>query len=400
MSDSNTFRDGLADELVARAQALQPLLRQNAMSAELDREVSAENIQALHKADIWALTLPKRWGGLGVSATTWARVGLELAKGCPSTAWVFFILSSGAWTASLASDEIQEDVFSDGIPRVCGGVAPPGLALEVEGGYLVTGRWPYSSGCTNATWGSYTVVRRSLSDVDTPGAVAFVPISEVFIEHTWRAAGMRGSGSHTSVLRDHFIPKHRLMPPETPLGVHTPGKKHVGAPSDYWPMMQLLRATFLGPLVGIAEAVLEETAKNAKQRGVTYTEFTRQVESQVIQRDIGEAAVKIRTGRMLMERLTRSLDAAALARRPIEYAERAANRSEIAFAVDILCSAVDKLMFIGGSSAFQDSSDLQRYWRDINIAARHANLIPNVGYEIAGRAYLGVEPNLMPTHWI
>jgi alkylation response protein AidB-like acyl-CoA dehydrogenase len=104
----------------------------------------------------------------------------------------------------------------------------------------------------------------------------------------------------------------------------------------------------------------------------------------------------IHTAHVLMDTANRGLDEAAIARRPLEYLEQTRNKGETVFATDLLAKAVDKLMYVAGSSGFMENTPLQRYWRDLNCAARHAANVPNVGYEMYGRALMGVEPNIAP----
>jgi alkylation response protein AidB-like acyl-CoA dehydrogenase len=97
-----------------------------------------------------------------------------------------------------------------------------------------------------------------------------------------------------------------------------------------------------------------------------------------------------------MDAANRLIDEAALAERTITYLEQTRNKGETVFATDLLIKAVDKLMYVSGSSGFSENTPLQRYWRDLNVAARHAANVPNVGYEMYGRALMGVEPNIAP----
>jgi 3-hydroxy-9,10-secoandrosta-1,3,5(10)-triene-9,17-dione monooxygenase len=104
----------------------------------------------------------------------------------------------------------------------------------------------------------------------------------------------------------------------------------------------------------------------------------------------------IHTARLLMDAANKLIDEAALAERPITYLEQTRNKGETVFATDLMVKAVEKLMYVSGSSGFSENTPLQRYWRDLNMAARHAANVPHVGYEMYGRALMGVEPNIAP----
>jgi len=395
MASDFGFNDSLTDELLDRAKSLQPLLLQQAPAAERNRRLADEVVQKVRDAQLFNVCLPRRWGGLCMSATSMARIGYELAKACPATGWVYAISNSSAWVGSLGPDAMQEAVFADGVPLTCSAINPPGQFKEAAGGVLATGAWPYASGCYHSSWGMFGLGAKDEHGHFIPGGNIWVPMSQVTIEDTWHTAGLRGTGSNTIVAKDLFVPAHmRVMPEEnTPFA---PGRKHVGEATDYFPLLPHLRSVMLGVLVGMADAVLERVAAAAKSRGIVYTTYTRQSDSHVAQKETGEAGAMINGARVLMLNACNTVDRAALSRRPMEYLAQTRNRSETALATDLLVKAVEKLMYVAGSSAFMEKNDAQRYWRDLNMAARHAANVPHIGYEMYGRALLGVEPNIAP----
>jgi alkylation response protein AidB-like acyl-CoA dehydrogenase len=394
MLDKTRFGDERVEELVDVARALRPYLLEKAALHEQNRRLDDEVIGKLVAADLFKVAVPRRWGGLCLSAHGMARIALELAKGCPSTAWVFCISNSSSWVASLHSDTVQEDVFADGVPIMCSAVNPPGTFTKTDGGYIVNGAFPYASGCLHSSWGMFSLGSKDAHGHFVPGGQFYAPMSDATIRDTWFVAGLKGTGSNTVVFKDVFVPERRVMPPSV-MG-HPPGKKHVGEPSDYFTLLPHLRSVMLGVLAGMAEAALELVTAGTSKRGIVYTTYARQTDSHVIQKEIGEAATMIHTARVLMDTATRGLDEAALARRPLQYLEQTRNKGETVFATDLLARAVDKLMYVSGSSGFMENTPLQRYWRDLNVAARHAANVPNVGYEMYGRALMSVEPNIAP----
>jgi len=227
-----------------------------------------------------------------------------------------------------------------------------------------------------------------------PAGQFYAPLSDATIQDTWFVAGLKGTGSNTVVFKDAFLPERRLVPPAPP--GHPPGKKHVGEPSDYFALLPHLRSVMLGVLVGMAEAALEIVTGGTSKRGIVYTTYARQTDSHVVQKEIGEAATMIHTARLLMDRANQLIDEAALKQRQITYLEQTRNKGETVFGTDLLVKAVEKLMYVSGSSGFMESTPLQRYWRDLGVAARHAANVPQVGYEMYGRALMGVEPNIAP----
>jgi 3-hydroxy-9,10-secoandrosta-1,3,5(10)-triene-9,17-dione monooxygenase len=394
MLDKARFGDERVEDLVAAAKSMRPYLLEMAPKHEQDRRLDADVINKLLAADMFKVAVPRRWGGLCLSAHGMAQVAVELAKGCPSTGWIYCISNSASWVASLAPDAVQEDVFADGVPIMCSAVNPPGTFTKTDGGYVVNGAFPYSSGCFNSAWGMFALASKNAEGRFIPAGQFYAPMADTTIQDTWFVAGLKGTGSNTVVFKDAFVPQHRLVPPAPP--GQPPGKKHVGEPSDYFALLPHLRSVMLGVLVGIAEAALEVVIGGTSKRGIVYTTYARQTDSHVVQKEIGEAATMIHTARVLMDTANRLIDEAALNQRTISYLEQTRNKGETVFATDLLVKAVDKLMYVSGSSGFMESTPLQRYWRDLNVAARHAANVPHVGYEMYGRALMGVEPNIAP----
>jgi 3-hydroxy-9,10-secoandrosta-1,3,5(10)-triene-9,17-dione monooxygenase len=134
--------------LISQATELAPLLERNASRTESDRRIAEENIRALERAGLMDLLIPKRLGGQGVTMKTSLAISAALAKACPSTSWVQTLMNVSAWFATRASHRVQEEIFGQpGRPRLCGSLAPNKIIQRVEGGYLISGEWDFTSGC-------------------------------------------------------------------------------------------------------------------------------------------------------------------------------------------------------------------------------------------------------------
>jgi alkylation response protein AidB-like acyl-CoA dehydrogenase len=396
------YNDAAEKELIGRARELQPMLRKAGPQQDIDRRISDDVFRELTDAGFWEMASPRRWGGLGTSATCMARVGAELGKGDPSVGWVYTVLHGTTWVASLGPDELQEAVFGNGEhPTICGAVSPPGEAAEVDGGYIINGKWAYCSGSRHAEWGQFGCNIKKADGTVEPGGNAYIPMDEIVIEDSWFMVGMKGTGSETCIAKDIFIPKERFFHlAKLGAGNHPPDKKHVGEPSDYWPFMPFLRATAHGMVIGAAEAMLEEVVAAADKRPIIYTTYTRQADSAVVQGQLGKIFAKVAAARLLMEKSCGQIDSAGLTMTPMTPMERAASKGEGSFTIDLLAEACNDLMFLAGSGAFAEHKLLARFWRDLNVGARHTANLPYVGYEILGKALLGVEPNISPADFI
>jgi 3-hydroxy-9,10-secoandrosta-1,3,5(10)-triene-9,17-dione monooxygenase len=382
------------EEFIRRATALRPLLEQNAALTEAERRIPQEIIQALENAGLFELMVPKRFRGHGLSMESVLRVSAELAKGCPSTSWVQTLMNVSAWFATRAAHRLQKDIFSKTIrPRLCGGLMPSCDLQPVDGGVLVTGRWDFTSGCWHSNWCICGIPILNGGVRTDESGWAFIPMSDLTIEDTWFAAGMKGTGSNTVVANKLFVPSHRLM---SLRGEHADtdwAARYEPEPCDFWPLMSVLVLVLIGPVLGAAEAALEAVITGAHQRGIKYTIYHRRSESAVVQHDIADAAMMIDTARFHTFRAAADVDRAGAGMQP-DYVTRARLRADCGYAARVLCDAVNLLASIAGGSAFKEANPVQRYWRDVNVAGRHSALITATGLEIYGRALLGVEGNI------
>jgi alkylation response protein AidB-like acyl-CoA dehydrogenase len=400
MNDVLAFASDIEEGLIAAVREIRPLLRRNAPIGESQRSMTDEVLRALEQLGMWSLITPRRWGGKGVSSAAFSRINREVAKGDPAVAWVVQIINGCTWIASLTSDRLQEEIFAQGVPRICSSFAVAGTAKPAPGGYIVDGTWPYNSGCRQSSWGQYLVNLQRPDGTIGPGNFVYIPMNEMEIKDTWYTVGMQGTSSDSVVGKNIFVPEHRFVSAEKTFGYREPGKSHVGAPSDNWQVFPLIRAAGLGQLVGAVEAALELAWEGAQRKPVPNTTYTKQMNSPVIQRNLGEAAAKIDTAALLVDSLCDVQDQAALTGRQFTPLERARQKAGCAITIDLLSSAFDKIMFVGGSSAFAYANEMQRFWRDFNTAARHAIYLPDFGYEVYGAMRLGINQTAVPPNLV
>jgi alkylation response protein AidB-like acyl-CoA dehydrogenase len=381
------------NQLVTDAASLRPLLEDAAAAHEADGELLPEVVGALEAIGAFKMGAPRRLGGLGVSLTTMSDVVIELAKGCPSTAWVVSIINSCVWAASQTPLRMQRELFVDGVPKICQPQTVPGTAVSDGDDYLISGRWSYGSGSHHSDWALCRVAQ------DKVMMIAAVPLSDLAIENTWQVAGMRGTGSDTLIAKDVRVPADRVCLASEMVRPKDGTEGYVVELTDRFGYVPFLRSKALGVLVGIAEGLLEAAMSMADKPLLTTT-YERKRDSAVFQAKVGEAAAKINAAKLVMYDGAGSNDRAAADGRSLDYAERSTNRGNVGVAIDLLTSAVDMLMTLSGSSAFANSNRAQRFWRDFGVSSRHIAFSVDASYEIYGRYKLGVDPNISPLEYI
>ena len=384
----------LRQVLVERAGRLQPLLEANAATTEASRRVAEENILALREADLFQLAVPKRFGGLQTDIRTIMEVSRELGRGCGSTAWVVALNSSASRILGMASAQAQNDVWGNGTTSLFGSFPGVTTAKRVSGGIIVSGKWAYASGCLHANWGLLGVPLLDESGVAIGKGMGVFPASDFTIEDTWHSAGMKGSGSNTIVVDEVFLPEHRIssmaamLGPDTP----TPYKDEALYRSSFFPSFPL---SLLGPLLGMASRALEYVIEKASTKGIFLTTYQAQSSSNGFQAALGKASILIETAHLHASRAADVVDQGARDGHDLAYAERARLRMDAAHAAECVVKAIDMLMYAHGSSSFMEQSPLQRIWRDVATASRHAVLLPEIAAEAYGRSLLGVQENMV-----
>src|SRR5438309_7935903 len=197
--------------MVERARALIPLLAERAPAAAAARQLPAETIAEYRGAGILRILQPKRFGGMQGRFSLFSRIVEELTYGCASAAWVYAVLAEHQWIIAQYPEEAQIDVWGEDPKAVAASsLAPREAARHVPGGWRLSGRYPFSSGCDYAQW---AIIGAFLGEKGDPRHIAYllVPLAEVEIVDDWQVLGLLGTGSKSLVLHDVFVPEHRSV---------------------------------------------------------------------------------------------------------------------------------------------------------------------------------------------
>jgi len=396
MSGTTTAPDTAT--LLARAAAMRPILERNADKTDSLRRLADENVQALKDAGLCRLMVPARFGGYQTSVRTYVDVLAEIGRGCGSTSWVASLVNVCAWLAALFPDRAQADIWgADSDAWIAGSLAPNGQAVAVDGGWRVSGRWPWASGSLHAQWAACGIHMKNERGEMVNFGLSLMPMHDLRIEDTWFMAGMKGTGSNTIVATDAFVPEHRFLPyPQAFAGTY---RTEFTDETVYRVALVPVTVLILAPSqLGVARAALDHAVAKAPTRGITHTNFATQAESSGFQMQIAEAAMKIDTATMHVQRAADDLDRAAAEGRLMDLTARARVRMDTALAAKYCRDAVELLVAAHGTSSLADANRMQRLWRDVHTASHHAITEWQVNLEVYGKAMLGVEPNI--THLI
>ncbi|MFE9252478.1 acyl-CoA dehydrogenase family protein [Streptomyces sp. NPDC007088] len=391
-----------ASSLVEAARALSPVLLREADEAERESRLTAEATRALRLAGMFRLGVPRSLGGHELPLTACVDVLAELGQSCPSSAWVVMLSYGAQQIAASFGEQARLDLWGDGadVP-MCGVFGSAGVTAEpVEGGLLVFGRWSWASGCRQAEWGVFGVpLARSGARGTEPGAgpgtrpgVALLPMSRLAVEATWDMAGMRGTGSDTVVADGVFVPHHRTRP-----FAEVVAHEERACEPLYRVPPGSLTLTTAAPLLGAARAVLRTTLESVERgKPMAMSLHPRLADSPSVQAALADATTLIDSASLHLARSAAAVDAAAASPAAPSLLDRARVRMDVGHACTCLLQAVRLLLTVNGASGFSRARAVQRYWRDLETAARHPTLNPGLAREMYGRALVGDQRPVSP----
>ncbi len=380
-----------AAELVARARALAPKLRERAVKAERDRNIPQESVDEYIAAGLIHTLQPRRWGGYEHDHEVMFDIAIELGKStCGSSAWCLNYLGDHAGLLAHFPEEAQHDVWSrDKAACIATSAAPTGKVSVAPGGYKLNGRWSWCSGLRHSQWIMIggLVFREGEDHPDM--RLYLVPVSQVKQDDTWFCAGLRASGSNTSVLDDVFVPEHRSVAFATLRDACSPGSKLNSNPIYRGPFLAVHSYALLGPALGAARGGYADFTQWTRQRYLTYTQIN--IAQHVpVQIKLAEIAAQIDVAELLARR---SLATARKDYAGMTMETRALLRRDYAFAMKTLRDAMDGLIKISGSSGLMEGNSVQRCWRDVHAISSHVVMNWDVPAENYGRMEFGLGIN-------
>ena len=367
---------------------LAPQIRSCADEIEAERELPKLLFERLADAGLFHLALPRTLGGLELDLPTYVQVIEELGNADASTAWM---VNQGAIFATYAARmprDVARSIWVD-TPRsvVANSPAPTAKAVVVPGGYRVTGRQGFSTGCRHAAWvaaHSHVVENgrlRLLDDGQPEARYLFVPVAEAELLDTWHVRGMRGTGTHHFAVNDVFVPAERSV-----LSVWVP---LVGTGPLYQiPRTLLFASGDAAVALGVARACLEAFVELAGAKTPrAMKELLR--DQPLVQASVGHAEAHLRSGRAFLTDAVSEIWDCVSAKATISVDQRATLRLATTHAIRLAVQVVDTAYNAAGATAVYEGHPLQRHFQDIHVISQHLQA-RFTHYELVGRHWLGL----------
>jgi alkylation response protein AidB-like acyl-CoA dehydrogenase len=368
-----------ADELVARARELVPLLRRNALDAVKLRRLPDESVDALTDAGIFRMTQPRRFGGYELDAASAGDVMSIVASGCVACAWVLGIYTGVDQLVRGLREEAMAEAYSGPHPRfaaVFGRVG--GRARRVDGGFRLIGRgvWPFNSGCHHATW---DLLIMAIEEPDGSEWIAqvIVPMSELTILDDWYVGGASGTGSNSVTAEELFVPEHRVAPSL----LHNRETAAKAIPLS----LRIAIATSM-PL-GIARQALEAFLDGARTATLKQLGFPSLAETPIAQHAVAEAAIRID---LIDAHIMWAQDIARRYDDSPPPAELAAIRAGNAYCLRMAREAIEGLYDVSPPRSIGEDQVIQRLAREARAFERREQNGPLVNREAYGRFLCGL----------
>lgn len=360
-----------AQEMLAAARAMGPALRMRRAQCKADFRVPDETVSEFREAGFFKVLQPKQWGGYAMDPQVFYTLGVEIARNCPSSAWVLGVIAVHNWQLAVFDDQAAQDVWAeDPSVLISSSYAPVGKVKLVDGGFRLSGRWSFSSGSEHCKWAFLgAVVPTPEAPFDMSNYRTFlVPIEDYEIVHNWDVVGLQGTGSHDIVVEDAFVPEHRTHKSMDGFLCENPGNAVNDAALYRMPFMQVFVRAVCTATLGACEGALESFIEVARTRQVGPNKmkndpFARQLAA--------ETRASIEEMKLTMIRNFDAMMDHCRAGTPIPIDDRVRYRYDSAVVADRCLALSGRMLKAAGSGGIRMDSELLAFHLDMLASQAH-----------------------------
>lgn len=388
----------MGNTVLESVRALLPGIADRAQTADESGRIPEKTVRELTDAGVFRMLQPRPYGGLESDPVRFYEVVRAISAACCSTGWITSVLGVHSWQLGLFTGQAQEEVWgTDQDTLVSSAYAPVGRLTPADGGYTLTGRWSFSSGCEYAGWallGALVVGDQGrLVDFMT----VLVPRSDYRIEEVWDVVGLRGTASNDILVDEAFVPAHRMIRNYELAQLKGPGQKVNSGPLYRIPFAAVFTSAITAPVIGAVTGGYDSYLSLMKERVRLSLGGGRFAEDPYAQAAIGRAASEIDTTILQMDRNIRELTAHATERSDIPAELRLRTRRDQVRGTERAVAAIDLLFRTAGGNSLRRGNPIERAWRDAHAGSVHVANDVERTLAMYGRGEFGltVEDNLV-----
>ena len=357
-------------EVLERIRELTPSLRDRAAAAEEGRRLPDESVKELKETGIVKLLQPKRFGGHEADPRIFYESLLSVAAACGSTGWVCGVVGVHPWQIALFPDKVQHEVWGDDPDTwVSSSYMPGGRMTPTDGGYVLNGRWSFSSGCDHCQWVILGVMLDRGEGAPPEMWNVLIPRSDYRIEDVWHVMGLCGTGSNDIIVEDLFVPSHRTINLVNMFNWESPGLEVNTSPLYRLPFGTMFANAITGAIIGMAEGILAENLEYTKAR--VSKSWGKASDDPYTVSAIGRAASEVDACRTQLLRNIGGMYETALKGEPITLEARSTARRDQVEGTARAIAAIDEIFDRSGAGTISLSNPIQRLWRDAHAGRHH-----------------------------
>ncbi|HEY3013885.1 MAG TPA: flavin-dependent monooxygenase [Nocardioides sp.] len=387
----------MSREVLDGVRDLLPTIRERADDAERLRVLPEATVKDLEATGFFRLLQPRRYDGFEADVIDFYTAVRDIAGACGSTGWVASVVGVHPWQVALFAEEAQDAVWgSDTTTRLSSSYAPTGRAVVAEGGYQLSGKWSFSSGCDHASW----VLLGGLV-FDAEGQVVdfktfLLPREQYQIVDVWNVVGLRGTGSNDIVVEETFVPEAFTLSMSDTGRCRGPGQAVNTGDLYKLPFHSVFTSTITTPIVGMAYGAYAEHVEMQQRRvRAAYVGEKASVDPFAAVR-IARASGEIDAAWALLVNNIREEQALVARGEQIPLSLRLKVRRDQVLGTQRAIDAIDELFEASGGRALAEGTYLQRAWRDAHAGRVHAANDPERALQLYGAAEFGhkIDPGM------
>jgi 3-hydroxy-9,10-secoandrosta-1,3,5(10)-triene-9,17-dione monooxygenase len=385
--DGSAFSMGSARavRLIEAARDLQPVLRERAQKCRAQCKVPDETIADFHEAGFFKILQPGEYGGYEMDPQVFYAVGLELARACMSSSWVLGVVAVHNWQLNLFDSQASRDVWGgDPAVLISSSYAPMGRVSPVDGGYMLSGRWSFSSGSEHCQWVFLgAVVPTEDAPWDMRNFSTFLlPRSDYTIEKNWDVVGLQGTGSHDIVVDNKFVPTHRVHRMKED---HSGDKHRAKAPLYRLPFMQVFGRAVCNASLGAVEGMLDNYIEVGKTRIAGPVPMKNDPAARKVAAHAKSGIEQMKV--MMFSHFDRLMEASRSGT-SIPLLDRAYFRYETSTVADQCLAISSRMLKAAGSGAIRNNSEMLGRHQDILASQAHiANISEPYAINLGGMLF-------------